>query len=103
MKHFLIFLAIFAVIGCDDGGGPDAKVEDNRMEQAKLLRSTFDKVGGNFDKMTPDEKAEILKIYKGNESDAKRAWSMMQAGGLAGPSGSASSMSAAPGVQKGGN
>lgn len=103
MKHFLVFLAIFAVIGCDSGGGPDTKVEENRMEQAQLLRSTFDKVGGNFDKMTPEEKAEILKIYKGDENNARRAWSMLQAGGLAGPSGSASSMSAGPGVQKGGN
>lgn len=89
MKHLSVLALILGVavlVGCDGGGGPDKKVEEKRMDIAIRLREIFTSVKGDYTKLSPEQKKEVLDIYKGNESNAQRAWALMQNGGLSGPS-----------------
>jgi hypothetical protein len=68
-------LALFA-IGCGEKG-PDPKVEANRLEGAKTMRTLFDKVGGDYTKLTPEDKAVLLKQFNNDEANARRMWELM--------------------------
>lgn len=73
---FLLVLAI-AVSSCGSPA-PDPKVEDNRLESAKKMRSAFDKAGGDITKLSPEERAELVKLFDGNEKNAEQAWNFMK-------------------------
>jgi hypothetical protein len=44
------------------------------------MRSIYDKVGGDYSKLTPEDKAAYLKNFKGNEQDGERMWTFMKSG-----------------------
>ena len=81
MKYLLSILCLAAVIGCGSSAGPDPVVEKNRVESATKLREAFVRVNGNYDQLSGTEKAELLKLFNGNETNTKQAWDFMKARG----------------------
>jgi hypothetical protein len=73
------FLSV-VVTGCGSGGGPDPQVEASRLETAKSMRAIFDKVHGNYEMLSPDDKAAFTKLSRGDEAKAKLAWDQMKYG-----------------------
>lgn len=102
MKKLIALIAVIAaILGCESGG-PNKQVEDNRMQMAQKLRQYFDQSGGDMNRLTAEQKAELLQFYKGSEADMQRAWGLMQAGGLSGQGPrSSSGMTTGPGMQGG--
>lgn len=78
MKNLFLLVCCLLAIGCGSQPEPDAKVEANRVESAKRMRESFDKVGGNYEQLTEAEKSEFVKLFGGKEEDARRAWDMMK-------------------------
>jgi len=77
MKRLLPLLAfVVTAFGCG-GPGPDPKVEDNRLEAAQKVRVAFDKVGGNYNALSAEEKGELLKLFDGNEQNLQQTWNLM--------------------------
>lgn len=100
MKYLSILLLISVLFGCGSDRGPDPQVEAQRVESATKMREVFLRVNGNYDQLTEAEKADFVKLFKGNEADAQKAWGFMkdqnvrpgagpsQSGPTSGPSGS---------------
>ncbi len=78
----LVVLLPLVLAGCGSGAGPDPKVESARVNAAQQTRAMFDKSGGNFDSLSPDDKAATLKMFDGKEADARRSWDMMRSRGV---------------------
>jgi hypothetical protein len=68
--------AIFAV-GCSDGGFKDDGVPKAFTDQAGSANAAAKAADGNFDKLTPDGKAQIMKMANDNEQAARRLTMMM--------------------------
>lgn len=86
MRRLLPFFLIF-VAGCSEPAGPDPKVEQARMQSAQMLRGLFDGAGGDYSKLTADQKAEFVKANGGDEAKAEAAWKVMKYGSAAAPKG----------------
>lgn len=83
-----LLLALTFAAGCGgDSGGPDPKAEQARLEQAKTYRSYFDKVQGDYTKLTVEDRDAYLKLCGGNEDEGKRIWNLMKYGPGGGPGG----------------
>jgi hypothetical protein len=80
MRYLILFLLMAAIVGCDGQPAPSAAQESKRTESAQAMRSIYDKVGGDYSKLTPEDKAAYLKNFKGNEQDGERMWTFMKSG-----------------------
>lgn len=78
-------LAVF-LSGCGDKGGPDPTVQAKSVENAKNLRSYFDKAGGNYDSLSAADKEAFVKASGGQEK-ATQNWNLMANGPGAGRAG----------------
>lgn len=84
LKISLLFIALVAafnlpLIGCGSDNSPktEPKVEeDKRVETAKEMRSYFDKSHGNYDSLSPEDKAALDKLT-GGEKQSKEAFGHM--------------------------
>lgn len=101
MKKLLLPLIALITVACNSGPSTDPKVESVRLDAAKQTRTLFEKSGGNFDALSPEDKAAALKLFNGKEADARRSWSEMGArtggGGVSGSPSSGPSGGATPG------
>ena len=70
---------LVVLIGCNSGG-PDAKVEDSRIQSAQALRTYFDKAQGNYDSLSDADKAAYIKATGGDAEKAKKFWDQMKYG-----------------------
>ena len=77
-----LFTMQAALVGCGSNEviKEDPAVAQKKMEGAKSLRAYFDKSGGNFDALSDEDKKAVIAIEKGNEADARKAFSMMVLG-----------------------
>lgn len=66
--------------GCGDSGGPDPKVESKRVVDLTAMRSFFDKVNGNYDDLSAEDKASFVKLCGGDEAKATTTWNAMKLG-----------------------
>lgn len=86
-KNLLIVclgLTVF-LSGCGDKGGPDPSVQAKNVENAKNLRSYFDKAGGNYNNLSDADKEAFVKASGGQEKAAQN-WNLMANGPGAGRS-----------------
>lgn len=72
-------VALGALIGCQTGPAPSAKVEEQRLASAVELRSYFDKAGGDYSQLSETDRAEFERLTGGPE-EAQRAWNLMKFG-----------------------
>ncbi len=74
-------LAMVAGIGggCQPEGGPiDPAYLKSAEETGKVNREIFVKAGGDYDKMTPEDRTRFLANFKNDEAQAKRFWDLMK-------------------------
>lgn len=65
--------------GCSsDGGKPQSIASDERVGQIVEMRKIFDKVGGKWDDLTPEDKATYTR-FAGDEAKAQTMWKGMAA------------------------
>jgi hypothetical protein len=81
MKHvkpFLISLAFLALSlslsGC--GAGPQP-IDEGFVANAQTLRQVFDSVGGDYSKVSAEDRAKLLKLYP-DEQTLQNVWKSMQ-------------------------
>ena len=97
---FRISLAVALAFGCgllsgcsgSDKSGRDTSSQEKSVENAKTMRTLFDKVGGDFDKLSPEDKAAFIKLFE-NEAKAMDTWNRMKSG----PGGAPRGETAVPG------
>lgn len=68
-----------AAVGCGESGGPDPKVEQARVSSAVEMRKLFENVGGDYSKLSPEDKAKFEK-YSGGPTEAEKTWQLMKVG-----------------------
>jgi hypothetical protein len=84
----LVLVAAYAVGGCgnNDTIKEDPAATKKRVDAAGEMRSYFDKSGGNYDSLSPEDKAKLDKLT-GSEKHSREAFGHMVApsagGGLA--------------------
>lgn len=84
-RSFSLLVVFMAVVGgvmlsgCGSSG-PDAQVETERVDNAKQMRSIFDNAGGDYEKLSAEDKAKFVKIFGGDEAKAKHSWDAMKNG-----------------------
>jgi hypothetical protein len=78
-RYVLLTFLVTALWGCGESGGPDPKVEAQRVEYAKSLRSYFDQAHGDYSQLTEADKAAFVKL-SGNETKAEENWKLMKEG-----------------------
>jgi hypothetical protein len=65
--------------GCQpENAGVDPAYMKTAEEAGKVNREIFVKVGGDYDKMTPEDRAKFLANFKNDEAQAKRFWDLMK-------------------------
>jgi hypothetical protein len=64
--------------GCSAGtpDKPESIASDARVKEIVRMREIFDKVGGKWDALSPEDKAEYTRLA-GDEAKAKTFWSSM--------------------------
>ena len=77
MRRLLLLLVVaFFATAC--GSGPNPKVETDRLESATKMRALFDKTGGDYQKLTAEDRAELMKMFDNNEANVKQSWQFMK-------------------------
>lgn len=73
-----LVLSGLTLVGCDDKVPPaeSPAKEKARADNGTKLRTYFDKCNGNFDALSPTDKAEVVKLV-GTEDNARKAFSYM--------------------------
>ena len=80
--------SLLSAVGCS--GGPqevDHKDEEKRVQEAKNLRSYFDKANGDYNALSDVDRAAFIQA-SGGEEKARQNWDLMKYGpsrGNAGP------------------
>lgn len=73
-------LAVGGILaGCNDAG--PQKLDENYMksgeELGKQRRDLFMKAGGDYEKLSAEDKAAYLKSFNNDETQAKNFWTLM--------------------------
>jgi len=76
----LALVSIGGIAGCGDSGGPDPKVQTAMVDKAKTMREMFVKAGGDYDKLSAEDKAKWLKFCENDQNKAQDAWNGMKYG-----------------------
>ncbi|MGV3617177.1 MAG: hypothetical protein ACO1SV_17765 [Fimbriimonas sp.] len=79
-----LFVAVLAVafsvgvIGCDSGPGgkPQSIASDEKVNQIVEMRAIYDKVKGNWNSLSADDKAKYTQMA-GDDAKAKAMWEGM--------------------------
>jgi hypothetical protein len=87
MKYLLVTMPVAGVLlgamlfglgGCSSQGAGLDKTSVAQDESAgKEKKAIFDRAGGDFDKMTPEDRKKFLSYFK-SEDDARKFWTVMQ-------------------------
>lgn len=81
MKRALILLAVLAMAvpalcGCGTTQATDQDYVKQAEVKAAKIREIFDKVKGDWNALTPEDKSAFIALYK-DEAEAKVAWEGM--------------------------
>lgn len=83
MKNWLILMILgtqLCLVGCS-GGGKDPLNDPDYLkkseEQGKEKRQIFLRSGGEYDKMSSEDRTKFLSFFE-NEEDAKAFWGIMK-------------------------
>lgn len=68
----------FVSAGCGDGSGgkPQSIASETRVQEIVKMREIFDKVRGNWDALSAEDKAEYTRLA-GDEAKARQMWEGM--------------------------
>ncbi len=69
-----------ATTGCHSDPAPNPVVEKGRLDKLTAIRDLYDKNGGNYDSMSSDDKATLLKLCDGDQKKADVTWAAMKNG-----------------------
>lgn len=79
---FAIALSLL-VMGCSSGPPElDKQYMESAAKTGQDVRAMFDRAGGDYSKLTPDEKAGYVKSFSGNEKAAQEFWAKMKSGNV---------------------
>jgi len=85
----LLLPSLLSISGCGKGGGSaaeDPNSTSKRVEAAKQQREIVDKANGNFDTLSPEDKAKLNQLT-GSEKNSRESVGRMAHGGGLPPSG----------------
>lgn len=71
-------LVVETILGC--GAGPqsyDQDAIDKATARAQKARAIFDKVNGDYQAISPGDKADLLKLSNNDENSLKKLWQTM--------------------------
>jgi hypothetical protein len=89
-KHLfaLALISAFTMVlaGCGSAPEADPKIESSRREAAVEMRAIFNKVNGNYESLSAEDKAAFLKLCNNDPKVVEQSWNGMKNG----PGGSAS-------------
>ena len=75
--------ATMAIVGC---GAEAPKVDDGYMKSAadmgEKVKAMRDRTGGDYTKLTPEEKKTYVDSFNGDEKRAQEFWEKMKSGDL---------------------
>lgn len=74
-----IFIGSVILVGCGSEAGPDPTDQKQNVANAQSMRSYFEKAGGDYEKLTPEDKAAYVAV-SGGEEKAKQNWDLMKNG-----------------------
>jgi uncharacterized lipoprotein NlpE involved in copper resistance len=66
--------AAMPLIGCEDNSKPDMKDAKERVKKMQSFVEIYKAVNGNYDALSPSQKADLLAIQGGSEMRAKSAF-----------------------------
>ena len=70
----LLAVGLLVVAGCDDNSKPDLKDAKERVAKMHSFVDIYKAVDGDWDKLTPQQKEELLKLEDGSEMKAHAAF-----------------------------
>lgn len=81
LSSFIVPVAILTsglIIGCgsSDGGKPQSIATDEQVNKIVEMRAIFDKVSGNWETLTAEDKATFTKLA-GDDAKAQTLWKSM--------------------------
>jgi hypothetical protein len=86
VKYLLILASLGAVMGIVGCGADAPKVDDGYMKSAadigEKVKAMRDRTGGDYSKLTPEEKKTYVDSFNGDETRAIEFWDKMKTGDL---------------------
>lgn len=82
MNKILPLLLVTAILvgGCGSGNDPNlaknpstAEVDAAKQRKAELL-AIYERAGGKWEQLTPEDKARVIELSNGNEAMAMQGW-----------------------------
>lgn len=68
------------IAGCGDSGGPEAQVDQGRVDKLTSIRTLFDKSKGDYNALSPADKAELLRLCDNDQAKVETTWNVMKTG-----------------------
>ena len=59
------------LLGCEDNSKPDLKDAKERVKKMQSFVDIYKAVNGDYSKLSPEQKENLLQIYNGSEMKAK--------------------------------
>lgn len=86
VAFFLVLMGAWALSGCAPDPTPEGAAAIMSVDAAKETRQIFDRAGGNWDALTPADKARLIELNN-TEEQAQQTWELMKNPPGATPSG----------------
>jgi len=80
-----VFLVAGPLTGCGAGKQPVEVASKQDVSAMENLRKSYDSVGGDYSKLSDDQKKQFLDFTKGNQAAVDSMWATMGRGVGAGP------------------
>jgi hypothetical protein len=83
-SSFILALAcLFALTGCSASAPEvDKAYLKTAAETGKDVRAMFDRAGGDYQKLSPEERERYVKSFGGDEKAAQEFWGKMKSGNV---------------------
>jgi len=87
---FVVGISCFGVLGCNGGGTEkeamtqfSASTLNTAKTNQQRMRDLYKKTSGVYTALTPEEKAEFVKLNNGSEITATQSWGYLSTSGKA--------------------
>jgi hypothetical protein len=81
MRAFLIAtIAVLGAVGCSSSGTQtlDQDYMKNAEAWGKTRKEVFDRSGGDYDKLSAEDKKAYLDTFNGDEAQARKYWELIK-------------------------